>query len=82
MALNYRNMWLSSAGMVAPKVRTGGSKVAGGIKHITFVLSVFVHLNSFLLETMPKTVLSLFLKVSCFCFVIEKHEFLQKIDQI
>ena len=31
MALNYRNMWLSSAGMVAPKVRTGGSKVAGGI---------------------------------------------------
>ena len=25
-------MWLSSAGMVAPKVRTGGSKVAGGIR--------------------------------------------------
>ena len=26
MALNYRNMWLSYSGMVAHKVRTGGSK--------------------------------------------------------
>lgn len=26
MALNYRNMWLSFSGMVAPKVRTGGSE--------------------------------------------------------
>lgn len=26
VALNYRNMWLSFSGMVAPKVRTGGSE--------------------------------------------------------
>ena len=32
MALYYRNNWLSYAGMVALKVRTGGSKWAGGIK--------------------------------------------------
>ncbi len=29
MALNYRNMWLSFSGMVAPKVRTGGSESSG-----------------------------------------------------
>ena len=29
MALNYRNMWLSFSGMVALKVRTGGSKSPG-----------------------------------------------------
>ena len=29
MALNYRNMWLSFSGMVAPKVRTGGSESPG-----------------------------------------------------
>ena len=29
MALNYRNMWLSYSGMVAHKVRTGGSKSPG-----------------------------------------------------
>ena len=28
-ALNYRNMWLSFSGMVAPKVRTGGSESSG-----------------------------------------------------
>ena len=32
MALNYRNMWLSFSGMVAPKVRTGGSESSGIIK--------------------------------------------------
>lgn len=31
MALNYWNNWLSNTGMVAPKVRTGGSKIAGRI---------------------------------------------------
>ena len=31
MALYYRNNWLSYAGTVALKVRTGGSKWAGGI---------------------------------------------------
>lgn len=29
VALNYRNMWLSYSGMVAHKVRTGGSKSPG-----------------------------------------------------
>ena len=34
MALNYWNNWLSNTGMVAPKVRTGGSKIAGRIKQM------------------------------------------------
>ena len=29
VALNFRNMWLSFSGMVAPKVRTGGSESSG-----------------------------------------------------
>ena len=29
MALNYRNAWLSFSGMVALKIRTGGSKNPG-----------------------------------------------------
>ena len=29
MALNYRNIWLSFSGMVALKVRTGGSEIPG-----------------------------------------------------
>ena len=33
VALNYRNMWLSFSGMVALKVRTGGSKSPGIIKY-------------------------------------------------
>ena len=38
MALNYWNNWLSNTGMVAPKVRTGGSKIAGRIiKYLTFL---------------------------------------------
>ena len=32
MALNYRNIWLPFSGMVALKVRTGGSKSPGIIK--------------------------------------------------
>ena len=34
VALNYRNMWLSFSGMVAPKVRTGGSESSGIIMGI------------------------------------------------
>ena len=34
VALNYRNMWLSFSGMVALKVRTGGSKSPGIIKSL------------------------------------------------
>ena len=33
VALNYRNMWLSFSGMVALKVRTGGSESSGIISH-------------------------------------------------
>lgn len=35
VALNYRNMWLSFSGMVAPKVRTGGSESSGIISEYT-----------------------------------------------
>ena len=34
VALNYRNMWLSFSGMVALKVRTGGSKSPGIINQL------------------------------------------------
>ena len=34
VALNYRNMWLSFSGMVALKVRTGGSKSPGIIRFV------------------------------------------------
>ena len=34
VALNYRNIWLSFSGMVALKVRTGGSKSPGIISKI------------------------------------------------
>ena len=34
VALNYRNMWLSFSGMVAPKVRTGGSESSGIITRL------------------------------------------------
>ena len=50
VALNYRNMWLSFSGMVAPKVRTGGSESSGIISIamlicvVTKVLSVFIAL--------------------------------------
>lgn len=37
VALNYRNIWLSFSGMVALKVRTGGSKSPGII-----ILPLFV----------------------------------------
>ena len=36
VALNYRNMWLSFSGMVAPKVRTGGSESSGIINFLKF----------------------------------------------
>lgn len=37
VALNYRNMWLSFSGMVAPKVRTGGSESSGIIRFVEFI---------------------------------------------
>lgn len=37
VALNYRNMWLSFSGMVAPKIRTGGSESSGIIKEVNIM---------------------------------------------
>ena len=39
VALNYRNMWLSFSGMVALKVRTGGSNSPGIISKFRAVVS-------------------------------------------
>lgn len=39
VALNYRNMWLSFSGMVAPKVRTGGSESSG---IIIIIMLIFI----------------------------------------
>ena len=36
VALNYRNIWLSFSGMVALKIRTGGSKSPGIITPAKF----------------------------------------------
>ena len=47
MALNYRNMWLSFSGMVALKVRTGGSKSPG---IISLLLQSLVELKNLLLQ--------------------------------
>ena len=40
MALNYWNNWLSNTGMVAPKVRTGGSKIAGRINYASRIVYI------------------------------------------
>lgn len=42
VALNYRNIWLSFSGMVALKVRTGGSKSPGIIMLVLTSLSTLV----------------------------------------
>ena len=42
MALNYRNIWLLFSGMVALKVRTGGSKSPGIIKQILDTIASYV----------------------------------------
>ena len=45
MALNYRNIWLSFSGMVALKVRTGGSESPGIINfcsRVMFLVTVLV----------------------------------------
>ena len=54
MALNYRNIWLPFSGMVALKVRTGGSE-SPGIINIRFGKTVWeatkaVAIFSFLIE--------------------------------
>ena len=44
VALNYRNIWLSFSGMVALKVRTGGSESPGIIKYLTVSFFEFRYL--------------------------------------
>lgn len=43
VALNYRNMWLSFSGMVAPKVRTGGSESSGiiNLMYLLFMMATY-----------------------------------------
>ena len=43
VALNYRNIWLSFSGMVALKVRTGGSESSGIIIYKLLTLHFDVH---------------------------------------
>lgn len=51
VALNYRYTWLSISGMVAPKVRTGGSESPGIINtEIKYEISLF-HRKIFLAFT-------------------------------
>lgn len=45
VALNYRNIWLSFSGMVALKVRTGGSKSPG---IITLLIQKNIDISTFL----------------------------------
>lgn len=47
VALNYRNIWLSFSGMVALKVRTGGSKSPGIIKMENESIDTVVSMNGF-----------------------------------
>ena len=47
VALNYRNMWLSFSGMVAPKVRTGGSESSGIISRCKPTFQSYIQPSSF-----------------------------------
>ena len=48
MALNYRNIWLSFSGMVALKVRTGGSKSPGIIIQMITNFGILVSIIGFI----------------------------------
>ena len=60
MALNYRNMWLSFSGMVAPKVRTGGSESSGiitlGIPMIIFKILSYYHASTLDISTIKELI--------------------------
>lgn len=51
MALNYRNIWLSFSGMVALKVRTGGSENPGIINQETLIPAELLHSNLIVADT-------------------------------
>ena len=75
MALNYRNIWLSFSGMVALKVRTGGSKSPGIINIIISFFFFFFNTGvSFYLFLLFYTILScLFHHFACSpCFLYKK----------
>ena len=56
MALNYRNIWLSFSGMVALKVRTGGSKSPGIITEADVIAAKkrYDHATAVLKELLDK----------------------------
>ena len=53
MALNYRNIWLSFSGMVALKVRTGGSESPGIITNVTIGEKSIVGAGSVVTKSIP-----------------------------
>ena len=50
MALNYRNIWLPFSGMVALKVRTGGSKSPGIIKRKALLQEILYNNDEWIIE--------------------------------
>ena len=61
VALNYRNMWLSFSGMVALKVRTGGSKSPGIIREKMMI--TYHHMKSSFTVKLLIRFICLFLRV-------------------
>lgn len=53
MALNYRNIWLSFSGMVALKVRIGGSKSPGIIKHDDKWKNYYKEIKALIMDLLP-----------------------------
>lgn len=72
VALNYRNMWLSFSGMVAPKVRTGGSESSGIIK-----LDTEIKVGK-LIDTIEYDYPTFHLSMDCFWCEIVKGELVLK----
>ena len=69
VALNYRNMWLSFSGMVAPKVRTGGSESSGIIIIIIPQNDTYLYYNPLQVTKIKDDIFQLF--ISPLFFVIK-----------
>ena len=75
VALNYRNIWLSFSGMVALKVRTGGSESPGIIKQ-RFMNVLFKKYSTMTQEKVFSDAFSTTALACCGRFIhiqIEKH---------